>query len=86
MDLGLQGKVVLVTGSSRGIGLAEARLFAAEGARVAINGVDGARAEHVAAQIRGEGGAAQAFPADVTQASAVADLFARIAGPPDPRC
>ena len=79
MDLGLQGRVVLVTGSSRGIGLAEARLFAAEGARVAINGVDGARAEQAAAQIRADGGAAQAFPADVTQASAVADLFARIA-------
>ena len=67
MDLGLQGKVVLVTGSSRGIGLAEARLFAAEGARVAINGVDRDRAEQAAAQIRADGGDAQAFPADVTR-------------------
>jgi len=78
MDMGLRGKVVLVTGSSRGIGLAEARLFAAEGARVAINGVDAARAEAAAADLRASGGDARAFPADVTQAAQVADLFARI--------
>ncbi len=36
MDLGLKGKSVLVTGGSKGIGLAIAQLFAAEGANVAI--------------------------------------------------
>src|SRR5262245_18775355 len=36
MDLGLSGKAVLVTGGSKGIGLACARLFLAEGARVGI--------------------------------------------------
>ncbi|MEO3998645.1 SDR family oxidoreductase [Mesorhizobium sp. CAU 1732] len=36
MDLGLRGKVVLVTGGSKGIGFACARAFQAEGARVAI--------------------------------------------------
>jgi 3-oxoacyl-[acyl-carrier protein] reductase len=47
MDLGLQGKSVLVTGGSKGIGLAIADLFAAEGANVAIcarNGDDVAKA------------------------------------------
>ena len=36
MELGLEDKVVLVTGGSKGIGLACALAFAAEGARIAI--------------------------------------------------
>ena len=36
MDLDLKGSIVLITGGSKGIGLACARSFAAEGARVAI--------------------------------------------------
>lgn len=42
MDLGLEGRTAFVAGSSRGIGLAVARAFLAEGARVAISGRDGA--------------------------------------------
>ena len=36
MDLGLAGKVVLITGGSKGIGFACARAFAGEGAKIAI--------------------------------------------------
>jgi len=78
MDLGLRGKVALVTGSSRGIGLAEAQMLAKEGVRVAVNGVDRDRAEQAAAAIRAAGGDALAFPADITRAANVADLFASI--------
>lgn len=47
MDGRLEGRVALVTGSSRGIGAAIARLFAAEGARVVVHGRDAARVEEV---------------------------------------
>ena len=38
MDLKLTGKIALVTGSSRGIGLATAKAFAAEGCQVMLSG------------------------------------------------
>ncbi|WP_157271817.1 SDR family NAD(P)-dependent oxidoreductase [Azohydromonas aeria] len=54
MDLGLQGKRALVTGSTAGIGLATARALAAEGAHVFINGRTAARVEAAVAQLRAE--------------------------------
>jgi 3-oxoacyl-[acyl-carrier protein] reductase len=67
VDLGLAGRVGLVCGSSAGLGLAIATRLAAEGAQVAVNGRDRGRAERAAAGIRpAAGGAAQAFPADVS--------------------
>jgi 3-oxoacyl-[acyl-carrier protein] reductase len=51
----LQGQVALVTGGSRGIGLAIARELASAGARVAVVARDGARAEAAAAELPGEG-------------------------------
>src|ERR1043166_7335887 len=59
----LQGKVAWVTGSSRGIGAAIARLFASEGAKVAVPGRDEAALAAVASSI----GAAVAVAGDVTR-------------------
>jgi NAD(P)-dependent dehydrogenase (short-subunit alcohol dehydrogenase family) len=54
MDLGLSGKSVLVTGASKGIGLACAKSFAAEGCKVHIASRSKERLEAAAKQIKGE--------------------------------
>lgn len=61
MDLELAGKVALVTGSSAGIGLGIARILAAEGATVVLNGRDARRLEQAQAALPD----ASAFVADV---------------------
>src|SRR5512143_993612 len=64
----LQGKVALITGGTSGIGEATARLFAHEGARVAITGRRVKLGEAVVAQIKQSGGEALFTAADVSQA------------------
>ncbi|HEY5955686.1 MAG TPA: amino acid adenylation domain-containing protein, partial [Polyangiaceae bacterium] len=71
----LEGKVILVTGSSRGIGSATVRLLAQHGAKVAINYMQSeARAKRVRDLIVQDGGIAEAFQADVTEVDQVARL------------
>jgi NAD(P)-dependent dehydrogenase (short-subunit alcohol dehydrogenase family) len=62
----LDGKVAIVTGAAHGMGEAEARLFAKEGAKVVVADVLGKEAEAVAADIRARGGNAIAATIDVT--------------------
>jgi 3-oxoacyl-[acyl-carrier protein] reductase len=50
MDLGLEGKVALVTGASKGLGHAIARTLVEEGAQVAISSRSGERIEAAAAE------------------------------------
>jgi NAD(P)-dependent dehydrogenase (short-subunit alcohol dehydrogenase family) len=52
MQLGLEGKQVLITGSTAGIGLATAEAFAREGARVIVNGRTEERVAAAAARVR----------------------------------
>lgn len=67
LDLGLTGKVAVVTGATRGIGRAIALRLAAEGAQVGICGRTAETIERTLAELRGLGVPAHGVVADVTQ-------------------
>jgi 3-oxoacyl-[acyl-carrier protein] reductase len=80
----LKSQIALVTGGSRGIGLAVARALAEGGARVAVVARDEERARAAAAELPGEGHAG--FSVDVASSASVNDLVARVeaeVGSPD---
>jgi 3-oxoacyl-[acyl-carrier protein] reductase len=73
----LDGKVAIVTGSSRGIGAATAKLLAANGARVAVNYVNACgQGQAVVDEINEEGGGAVLVCADVTDPAQAERLVA----------
>lgn len=79
MEKPLAGKVALVTGGSRGVGAAIARLLAEAGAGVAINYRDKRkRAESVAAEVEAAGSVAIVVQADITDEAAVEAMAAAI--------
>src|SRR5215831_18246074 len=71
----LEGKVALVTGGNSGIGLATARAFHANGAKVVITGRDRETLDAVAHEL---GHDVLAIRADVTQLSEIEQLMARV--------
>jgi NAD(P)-dependent dehydrogenase (short-subunit alcohol dehydrogenase family) len=82
----LNGKAVLVTGASRGLGRALAEEFAARGARLALVARGAADLEKVVAAIRAKGGTAHALPGDIGDKTAVhglAGAAAALLGPID---
>ncbi len=71
----LEGKVAIVTGSSKGIGRGIAHRFAQEGAKVVINGRHAEEVHRTADEIRTNGGTAIEVVADVTVENEVERLF-----------
>jgi NAD(P)-dependent dehydrogenase (short-subunit alcohol dehydrogenase family) len=72
VDLGLEGKVAIVTGSGAGLGRTYALALGEEGVAVAVADVDGESAARVAQEIQAKGGKAMPLEVDVTDESAVA--------------
>ena len=74
----LEGKVVLVTGASRGIGAAAARLFAAEGASVVLAARTMGALDRLVQEIRGQGGSADAVSLDLSDTGTIKSAVARV--------
>ena len=75
MDLILAGTVVLITGSSRGIGLSTAKAFVAEGCRIMLSARSAAQLRDAEAALRGAGAAVAAHAGDVGDAADAARLI-----------
>src|SRR3954468_22227820 len=80
MDLQLSGKRAIVTGGSRGIGLAVAHRLAREGASVALAARDAARLAEAAVEVRVHGTEVVVRPTDTTDDAAVRAMVDDVVG------
>lgn len=69
MDLGIQGRVALITGASKGIGKAAAEELAKEGCKIVICARHANELNEFASELRANGVEVLAIPADMTQDS-----------------
>ena len=80
MDLGLAGATAVVTGGSKGMGLAIAEAFAAEGARVAVMARGAAALDAAEEKLRAAGAPdAVGISVDMADAASIVDGFAVVA-------
>jgi NAD(P)-dependent dehydrogenase (short-subunit alcohol dehydrogenase family) len=78
--MSVQGKTVLVTGGTSGIGEATARAYANAGANVVITGRDQERGEQIASELNEQGGRARFIRADLQRLDDVEQLAAQVNG------
>lgn len=86
MDLGIQERIAVVTGASRGLGFAAARALGLEGCRVVVIARNAAAIHDAELRLKQEGIDAVGIAADITDSSQVEAIFDQIRtsiGPPD---
>jgi NAD(P)-dependent dehydrogenase (short-subunit alcohol dehydrogenase family) len=74
MDLGIAGKVALVTGGARSLGKADCLTLAAEGCKLAVLDLNADGAKETADEIAAKGGAARGYACDIRDGGAVRDV------------
>jgi NAD(P)-dependent dehydrogenase (short-subunit alcohol dehydrogenase family) len=74
----LTGKVVFITGASRGIGAAAARLFASEGAAVVLAARSTGALQRIVTEVRGGGGVADAVTVDLADRASIRAAVGRV--------
>ena len=78
MDLGIAGKVALVTGGARSLGKADATVLAGEGCKVAIVDLNAEGAEEAAKELATAGRVARGYACDIRDTAQVQDTVTRI--------
>ena len=77
MDLGIKGKVALVTGGARSLGKQDCLTLAVEGCKVIVLDLNGEGAAETAKEIGDAGGTARGYAVDITDRPALADVIRR---------
>ena len=77
MDLGIKGRVALVTGGARSLGKADCLALASEGCKIVVLDLNAEGAAETAKEISSQGGLARGYEADITNRAQLAETIAK---------
>ena len=77
MDLGIKGRVALVSGGARSLGKADCLALAAEGCKIVVLDLNAEGAAETAKEISSQGGVARGYEADITNRVQLAETIAK---------
>jgi 3-oxoacyl-[acyl-carrier protein] reductase len=77
MDLGIKGRVALVSGGARSLGKADCLALAAEGCKIVVLDLNAEGAAETAKEISSQGGVARGYEADITNRAQLAEAVAK---------